>query len=87
MPNSIHLLKRIDFLQKSREDMVGRSSTVLTGKAVGNETFIRNSGNNCKSIVVIDANKLFPYSMCQLMPTGLYTQWEYDTDSNRCKPQ
>ena len=76
-----------DFLQKIREDMVGGPSIVFTRKAVVDETFIRNSENICKSIVGIDASQLYPYSMCQPMPTGLYTRWEYDTESNRFKPQ
>ena len=65
-----------DLLQKIREDMVGGPSIVFTRKAVVDETFIRNSENVCKSIVGIDASQLYPYSMCQPMPTGLYTRWE-----------
>ena len=76
-----------DLLQKIREDLVEGPSVVFTRKAVVDETFNRNSGNNCKSIVGIDASQLYPYSMCQPMPTGLYTRWEYDTESNRFKPQ
>ena len=74
-------------LQKIREDMVGVPSIVFTRKAVVDETFIPKSENICKSIVGIDASQLYPYSMCQPMPTGLYTRWEYDTESNRFKPQ
>ena len=58
-----------DLLQKIRKDMVGGPSIVFTRKAVLDETFIRNSGNICKSIVGIDASQLYPYSMCQAMPT------------------
>ena len=76
-----------DLLQKIREDMIGGPSIVFTCKAVVDETFIRKSENICKSIVGIDASQLYPYSMCQPMPTGLYTRWEYDTESNRFKPQ
>ena len=76
-----------DLLQKIREDMVGGSSIVFTRKAVVDEAFIRDSANICKSIVGIDASQLYPYSMGQPMPTGLYTRWEYDTESNRFKPQ
>ena len=76
-----------DLLQKIREDMVDGPSIGFTRKAVVDETFIRNSENICKSIVGIDASQLYPYSMCQPMPTGLYTRWEYDTESNRFKPQ
>ena len=76
-----------DLLQKIREDMVGGTSIVFTRKAVVDETFIRNSGIICKSIVGIDASQLYPYSMCQPMPTGLYTRWECDTETHRFKPQ
>ena len=76
-----------DLLQKIREDMVGGPSIVFACKTVGDKTFIRNSGNICKSIVGIAASQLYPYSMCQPMPTGLYTRWEYDAESNGFKPQ
>ena len=76
-----------DLLQKIRKDMVGGPSIVFTHKAVVDETFIRNSKNFCKSIVGNDASPLYPFPMCQPMPTGLYTRWEYDTESNRFKPQ
>ena len=76
-----------DFLQKIREDMVGAPSIVFTGKAMVDETFIRTSGNVCKSIIGIDASQLYPYSMGQPLPTGLYTRWEYDAESDSFKPQ
>ena len=76
-----------DLLQKIREDMVGGPSIVFTRKTVVDETFIRNSRNICKTIVGIDASQLYPYSMCQPMPTGLYTRREYDAESKRFKPQ
>ena len=76
-----------DLLQKIREDIVGGPSIVFTRKAVVDETFICNSRNICQSIVGIDASQLYPYSMCQPIPTGLYTRWDYDTESNRLKPQ
>ena len=74
-------------LQKIREDVVNGPSIVFSRKAVVDETFIRNSRFICKSIVGVHASQLYPYSMCQPMPTALYTQWEYDTESNRFKPQ
>ena len=76
-----------DLLHKIREDMVSGPSIVFTRKTVVDETFLRLSGNNCKSIVGIDASQMYPYTMCQPMPTGLYTRWEYDAESNRFKPQ
>ena len=76
-----------DLLQKIREDMVGGPSIVFTRITMVDETFIRNSGNICKSIVGVDASQLYASSICQPMPTGLYTRWENDTESNRFKPQ
>ena len=76
-----------DLLQKIREDMVACPSIVFTRKAVVDETFNRNSANIGDSIVGIDASQLYPYTMCQPMPTGLYTRLEYDTESKRLKPQ
>ena len=70
-------------LENIREDMVGGPSIVFTRKAVVDEIFIRKSSILCKSIGGIDASQLYPYSMCQPMPTGLYTQWEYDSDTKR----
>ena len=70
-----------DLLEKTREDMVGGPSIVFTRKAVVDKTFIRKSTILCKSIVGIDASQLYPYSMCQPMPTGLYTRWNYDSES------
>ena len=63
--------------------MVGSPSVVFTRKAVVDETFIRKSSNLCKSIVGVDASQLYSHSMCQPMPTGLYTRWEYDFESRR----
>ena len=65
-------------LEKIREDMTGGPSIVFTRKAVANETFVRKSNNLCKSIVDIDASHFYPYSMCQDMPTSLYTRWHYN---------
>ena len=76
-----------DLLQKIREDMVRGPSIVFTRKAVVDETFTRKSENICKSIFGIDASQLYLYTMCQAMPTRLNTRWEFDTESNRFKPQ
>ena len=72
-----------DLLEKIREDMVGGFSIVFTRKAAVDETFIRNSTNLCRSIVGIDASQLYPFSICQPMPTGLYTRWNYDSESQK----
>ena len=63
--------------------MVGGASIFFTRKAVVDETFIRKSSNLCKPIVGIDASQLYPYSMCQPMPIGLYTRWEYNSETKR----
>ena len=72
-----------DLLEKIPEDMVGGPSIVSIRKAVVDEFFIRKSSNLCQSIVGIDASQLYPNSMCQPMPTGLYTRWEYDSETKR----
>ena len=65
--------------------MTGGPSIVFTRKTVVDETFIRNSSNVCKSMVGIDASQLYPFSMGQEMPTGLYTRWEFDTNMEKFK--
>ena len=52
-------------------------------KAEVDETFIRKISNLCKSIDGIEASHFYPHSMCQPMPTGLYTRWEYDSETKR----
>ena len=74
-----------DLHEKIRADMTGGPSIVFTRKAVVDETFIRSSKNICKAIVGIDASQLYPYSMCQPMPTGLYTRWEFDQETQKFK--
>ena len=74
-------------MEKIRQDMVGGPSILFTRKAVVDETFIRKSTNVCKSIVGIDASQLYPSSMCQPMPTGFCTRWNYDTESQNFTPR
>ena len=72
-----------DLFEEIREVMFGGPSIVFTRKAVVDGTFIRESSDLRKSIVGIDASQLYPYSMRQAMPTGLYTRWEYDSETER----
>ena len=65
-------------LEKFRKDVVGGPANVFTRKAVVDETFIRKPTNICKFIVGNDASQRYPYSMCQPMPTGLYSRWNID---------
>ena len=74
-----------DLCEKIRENMAGGPSIIFTPKAVVDETYIRSSSNVSKSIVGIDASQLYSFSMCQDMPTGLYTRWEFDTEMQKLK--
>ena len=74
-------------LEKIRKDVVGGPSIVFTRKTIVDEIFIQKSANICKSIVGIDASQLYPYSMCQPMPTGLYTRWNFESVTSRFTPR
>ena len=76
-----------DLLEKNWEDVVGGPSIVLTRKAVVDETSFQKSPDLCKPIVGIDASQLYPYSMCQPMPTGLYTRWDFDSETSKFIPR
>ena len=76
-----------DLVEKFREDVVGGPFNVFTRKTVDEETFIRKSTNICKSIVGIDASQLYPCFMCQPMPTGLYSRWDFDSEASRFTPR
>ena len=76
-----------DSLEKLKEVMVGGPSIVFTRKAVVEQTRIHSSSNTCKSIVGIGASHLYPYAMCQPMPTVFYIRWEVDADLQRFKPR
>ena len=76
-----------DLLEKICEDVVGCPSIVFTRKAVVDETFIRKSTNLCKSILGIDVSQLYPYPMCQPMPVGLCTRWDFDSETSRFIPR
>ena len=76
-----------DLLEKIREDVVCGPSIVFTRKAVVDETFIEKSAIIGKSFVGIDASQLYPYSKCQFMPTGLYTRWDFNSETSRFTPR
>ena len=67
--------------------MVGGPFIVSTCKAVFDKTLIGKPTNLSKSIVRRDASQLFPYMTCQPMPTGLYTRWNYDSESQKFMPR
>ena len=74
-----------DLHEKIRTEMTGGPSKVFTRKAVVYKTSIRRSNNISKAIVGIEASQLYLFSMCQAMPTGLYTRWEFDSDLQKFK--
>ena len=76
-----------DLSESVREDVVGGPFIVFTRRAVVDQIFIRKSTITCKSIVGIDASQLYPYSMCQPLPTGLYTRWNIDSETGRFTPR
>ena len=82
-----YLFKESDknLLEKIREDMVDGLSVVFTRKADVRVTLIRDSTNWCKTILGINASKFYSYSMCQVIPTGLYTRCELDSESGKIK--
>ena len=76
-----------DFLEIIQEDAVGGPSIGFTRQTVVHETLIRKSANICKSFVGIVASQLYPYSMCQPMPTGFYKRWDFDSETSRFIPR
>ena len=70
-----------------REGVVRGTSIVFTRKAVVDETFIRKSASIFKSTVGIGSSQLYPCSICQPMPTGHYTHWEFDSETSRFTPR
>ena len=74
-----------DLSEKIHEDMVVGPSIVFSREAVLEMTFIHDSTNWCKTIVGFEASQLFPFSMCQAMPNGLYTTWEPGSESDKFK--
>ena len=76
-----------DLLEKIREKVVGGPPIVFTRKAVVDETLVRKSTNICKSTVGVDSSQLYLYSMCQPMPTGLFTRWDFDSETSRLTPR
>ena len=63
--------------KKTREFMTGGPSIVFRRRAVADKNFIRVSSNIGKSFVGTNASQLYPFSMCQDIPIGLYTRCEF----------
>ena len=75
-----------DLLGKIREDMFDWPSIVFKRKVVVDKTFVGGSTKLCQSIVGSDASQLYPFFMCQAIPTGLYARWELNSESGKVKP-
>ena len=88
MQKSLHSRKEMKSVWKNFEKMLlVVHLSFLHGKLLSMKRFFRKSTNLCKSIVGIDACQLYPYSMCQPMPTRLYTRWDFDSDTSRFIPR
>ena len=67
-------------LEKLHQDIVGGPSRVFKCKVSIDQTLLRKSSNNSKSIVGTDAVQCQPYSMCHPLLTGLCTICDCDED-------
>ena len=76
-----------DLMEKILEGMLGGHSTVFTRQVAVDETLIQHSTILCKIFVGFDASERYPFSMCQAMPTVLYTKCELDSESGKNKPR
>ena len=65
--------------------MTDEPSKVFTQKVVVDQITIYNSSNVCRTIVGIDASKLYSFSRCQETPKRIYTRWEYESKTDRSK--
>ena len=74
-----------DLLSKVGEDVIGGPSIVPTRKVFVEKTHSRKSTDGCKTIVGINARRLSASSVCQPVPTGLDTRYEFNADLHRLK--
>ena len=72
-----------DLLEKIRDDVSG-PSIFFTFKF--DESFIRKSTTYANLLLGLTLAK-YTFSMCQPMPTGLYTRWDHDSETGRLKPR
>ena len=81
-----HSLETIKIFWRKLGPIWRGRSIVFTREAIAGETKIRFTVNLCKTVIGIDASQLYQFSMCQEIPTGLYTRWEIDAVSGKFKP-
>ena len=73
-----------DLLEKLCEDMFVGPSFVLTKSCHGWEIF-RGFDRLVQIHCLKGSSQLYLFSMCQAMPTGLYTKWELELESGKLK--
>ena len=78
--------ERHGFSGKIHDNKFGGPSIVFTTEAALKDFLLRDSPNWYKTIDGNDACRLYPYSMCQAMPTGPYSEWELDSAFGELKP-
>ena len=76
-----------DLLEKIRDDMVGGPSIVFTRKAVVEEFFYLQINEFVQVNFRHRHKPTLSLFDVQPMPTGLYTRWIYDTESQKFKPR
>ena len=86
--------KMIDFYYSKRIDMLNMDCTLpsLANICLHSSTNVKfypfpPRYKDLLSIVGIGASQLYPYAMCQPMPTWLYTRWEINANLKRFKPR
>ncbi|XP_078359971.1 uncharacterized protein LOC144644372 [Oculina patagonica] len=73
--------------QLFRNNMVGGPSIIFKRYAEAKVTNIRsNPAKPVKKIVGYDANGLYLWALCQPMPVGLYTHWQYSSQECKLEP-
>ena len=87
-------LRKVNPLEKDSSDYQNLlSSRLKTEEALSKMKLSKpppSGEENCQYLLDIwhhENMQQYPYSMCQPMPTGLYTRWEYNTECSRFKPQ
>ena len=73
---SLFLTKDKDLEFLLRQKIVGGASIIFTRYHKVGETKIRFSDNLVSTIIGVDASQLYPFSMSQPMPVGIYTRWK-----------
>ena len=69
-----------------RSNLVGGPAIVFKRYAEADKSKIRNKPDKpVKKIIGYDANGLYLWALCEPMPVGLYTQWQYSEQDGNSK--